>query len=215
MTIGTGDTFLTKDVDRLSISSESTSCKLVGSGGTISGKCLKVTSTTLPNHEAGPFCSGGFWDGMKVDFPSSSIVSCLCQRFHCDTTCNDVCLECAPSKQSRTYLIPLDPVVETVGDELVAMDGADFGDGLALNGVPLAKSDPFDELMGQNNIAPLDPYGGHSTLQLTYHYHAIPTAFFTCQSGWDATHQVWATAAPDGNHSPLIGWALDGLPVYG
>lgn len=26
---------------------------------------------------------------------------------------------------------------------------------------------------------------------------------------------MWADKAPDGNHSPLIGWALDGLPIYG
>ena len=72
-------------------------------------------------------------------------------------------------------------------------------------GVPLAKSDPFSELNGQNNIAPLDPNGGHSTLQMTYHYHAIPTIFFDCESGWDSSNLVWADAAPDGNHSPLIG----------
>ena len=73
-------------------------------------------------------------------------------------------------------------------------------------GVPLAKSDPFSELTGENNIAPLDPNGGHSTLQMTYHYHAIPTIFFDCETGWDSTNLVWATSAPDGNHSPLIGY---------
>lgn len=50
---------------------------------------------------------------------------------------------------------------------------------------------------------------------MTYHYHAIPTIFFDCQSGWDPTNLVWAKAAPDGNHSPQIGWGLDGIPVYG
>ena len=95
------------------------------------------------------------------------------------------------------------------------ISGADFGDGLALNGVPLAKCDPFDKLLSENNIAPLDSYGGHSTLEMTYHYHAIPTIFFDCESGWDATHSVWADQAPDASHSPMIGWALDGYPIYG
>ncbi len=70
-------------------------------------------------------------------------------------------------------------------------------------------------LANANNPAPLDWYGGHATLQFVYHFHAIPTAYFTCASGWDATNHVWAPAAPDGQHSPLIGWALDGFPVYG
>ena len=43
----------------------------------------------------------------------------------------------------------------------------------------------------------------------------MPTIFFDCQSGWDATNKVWATSAPDGEHSPLVGWSIDGLPVYG
>ena len=43
----------------------------------------------------------------------------------------------------------------------------------------------------------------------------IPTIFFDCQSGWDPTNLVWAESAPDGNHSPQIGWGLDGIPIYG
>jgi hypothetical protein len=109
----------------------------------------------------------------------------------------------------------LDPYVLGDDDTYLATDDNNFGDGVALNGVPLAKSDPFDKLTSQNNIAPLDPNGGHSTLQMTYHYHAIPTIFFECSTGWDATNTVWAEAAPDGQHSPQIGWGLDGLPIYG
>jgi hypothetical protein len=52
-------------------------------------------------------------------------------------------------------------------------------------------------------------------LRYVYHFHAIPTNYFTCASGWDGTNRVWAAAAPDGRHSPLIGWALDGFPIYG
>jgi hypothetical protein len=65
--------------------------------------------------------------------------------------------------------------------------------------------DPYAELMEQNNIAPLDYNGGHTTPQNTYHYHAIPTIFFTCATGWDPTNHVWATEGPDGQHSVQIG----------
>jgi len=46
-------------------------------------------------------------------------------------------------------------------------------------------------------------------------YHAIPTIFFECESGWDATNKVWATSAPNQDHSPQIGWGLDGYPIFG
>lgn len=47
------------------------------------------------------------------------------------------------------------------------------------------------------------------------HYHALPTAFFNCSTGWDSTNKAWAPSAPDGRHSPLVGWALDGYPIFG
>jgi len=101
------------------------------------------------------------------------------------------------------------------GDAMKCDSDNNYGDGLALNGVALAKNDPFEELSGQNNIAPLDENGGHSTLQFTYHYHAIPTIFFECETGWDSTNKVWATSAPNQDHSPQIGWGLDGYPIFG
>jgi YHYH protein len=218
--VGSGETFLTSSVDGLVITDKSMSCTLESETGTTTGKCMKVTTTTLANHVMGPWCSGGFWDKKNVQFPekSSTISSCMCQRYDCDGTCDDMCMECTPIAHERTYIIPLTPVVESEDSSAVllgAHDDNNFGDGLALNGVPLAKADPYSELMDQNNIAPLDPNGGHSTLQLTYHYHAIPTIFFTCQTGWDPTNLRWAESAPDKQHSPLIGWGLDGLPIFG
>lgn len=52
------------------------------------------------------------------------------------------------------YLIPLTPVVRatpvpTIGDN-------NYGDGVAINGVPLAKPDSLDQLAAGNNPAPLD-----------------------------------------------------------
>ena len=43
----------------------------------------------------------------------------------------------------------------------------------------------------------------------------IPTYNFSTQMGWDATMRKWSSSAPDTKHSPLIGWALDGYPVFG
>lgn len=214
-TVETGKTFLTSSVDGLSIKEKSTTCMLVTEKGYLKSKCIEVKTTSIANHVMGPWCSGGFWDKKNVNFPSSTIYKCTCQRFHCDTTCNDICMECEPEGQSNTYLIPLDPYVLDEDNTYLATDDNNFGDGLALNGVPLTKSDPFDKLTGQNNIAPLDPNGGHSTLQMTYHYHSIPTIFFDCSTGWDPTKMCWAEEAPDGQHSPQIGWGLDGLPIYG
>ena len=58
ITVGKGTSFLTGD--NLKIKKKSTSCKLEGSNGkTKSGKCLKVQSTALPNHDVGPWCNGG------------------------------------------------------------------------------------------------------------------------------------------------------------
>ena len=60
--------------------------------------------------------------------------SCLCQRFHCDTTCDDMCMECTPEAKSLKYLIPLEPYLLDAGDTLGAHDDNNFGDGIALNG---------------------------------------------------------------------------------
>ena len=220
-TVGSGETFLT-NVDGLFISEKTITCTLTSATGTATGKCLKMTTTTLANHEMGPWCTGGFWDKKNVVFPQKSalISSCMCQRYDCDGTCSDMCMECTPIAHERTYIIPLSPVVESADRYapvvattsrstqlplftplpldssallLGAHDDNNFGDGLALNGVPLAKADPYSELTDQNNIAPLDPNGGHSTLQLTYHYHAIPTIFFTCQTGYAVPSQTGLT----------------------
>lgn len=60
-----------------------------------------------------------------------------------------------------------------------------------------------------------DDRSTHSNPRRTDHYHAIPTAFFNCSTGWDSVNHAWADAAPNGQHSPPIGWALDGYPIFG
>ena len=113
-TVGSGETFLT-NVDGLFISEKTITCTLTSATGTATGKCLKMTTTTLANHEMGPWCTGGFWDKKNVVFPQKSalISSCMCQRYDCDGTCSDMCMECTPIAHERTYIIPLSPVVES------------------------------------------------------------------------------------------------------
>lgn len=97
------------------------------------------------------------------------------------------------AESDLTYKIPLNPVVATNHQ---ATPGGPIG--VSLNGVPL-----FNQYNGQNapltnEINSFDQYGGHPQMQGLYHYHAEPT-YLTTQKGKDA----------------MIGFLLDGFPVYG
>jgi hypothetical protein len=65
-----------------------------------------------------------------------------------------------------------------------------------------------------NRLSPLE--GRSLRLQ---HYHVIPvcqsTAQFIQAQGWSPTTHTWSTTAPNGQHSPQIGWAFDGFPIFG
>ena len=216
LTIGTGLTLRVSS--NLTISSTSITCTLSDGLTNVTSLCLQLTSLLLPDHPAGPWCNGGFWsasaDGVaKRVFLSGIAVNCNCQRNSCNSSCNDVCLECPLAASSTTFVVPLSP--QAGAASLSPTGDNNHGQGLALNGVPLAPADPYAFLTGANNIAPLDRFGGHATLQYVYHYHGIPTSYFNCSQGWDAVQQTWSTSAPDGQHSPLIGWMLDGLPAFG
>lgn len=98
------------------------------------------------------------------------------------------------SEQSITFRIPLNPVEATTKEAtpLGAM-------GVSINGVVF-----FNQYAGPNNqpltneIDSFDQYLGHPQQQGTYHYHQEPT-FLTASNGSDS----------------LLGWLLDGFPVYG
>jgi len=209
LTIGDGSSLETTDM--FYIKDESTECTVRYNGKSKTTKCMKISTSTLPNHADGPYCQNGFWDHHMTQYPDSMSTSCLCQRYECDMTCNDLCLSCEPEEKTRSYIIPLVPRERPDGDAMKCDSDNNYGDGLALNGVALAKNDPFEELSGQvgskrqqreggserresegvggrpsfvrsppplspgcyillqNNIAPLDENGGHSTLQFTYH----------------------------------------------
>ncbi len=73
--------------------------------------------------------------------------------------------------------------------------------GVALNGVPIFNQYAAGNTaitVGQNEYISFDLYGGHPAPTLDYHYHIEPN-YITAKKGTDA----------------LIGYLLDGFPVYG
>lgn len=73
--------------------------------------------------------------------------------------------------------------------------------GVAVNGVVFFN--PFDQMAEADAVWRLDRCCGHPSPTYQYHYHKYPVCVNT----------PWAD---DGTgHSPLIGFAFDGFPVYG
>ena len=104
----------------------------------------------------------------------------------------------------RTYYLPLAPVRNP---KAVAMDKTNSNRalpmgaiGFAVNGV--AFFNPFD-MEGTEAVNILDRCCGHPAPNNQYHYHKYPVC-------------VKSPFVDDGEgHSPLIGFALDGFPLYG
>jgi hypothetical protein len=108
-------------------------------------------------------------------------------------------------EQDETFYIPLEPKVNARHFAL-SPDGRDNGAlnmgpiGVAVNGVVFFN--PFDAgRMDASNL--MDRCCGHPNPMGQYHYHKYPICL---NSPW----------SDEGNaHSPLIGWAFDGFPIYG
>ncbi len=104
-----------------------------------------------------------------------------------------------------TWHLPLDPtpstlrVAMTPGNQNQALPGGPIG--VAVNGVVFFN--PYDLERNQDAIWRLDRCCGHPSPRSQYHYHKYPVCI---KSPW----------SDDGNqHSPLIGFAFDGFPIYG
>ncbi|HVT12070.1 MAG TPA: YHYH protein [Fimbriimonadaceae bacterium] len=104
----------------------------------------------------------------------------------------------------KTYRLPIDPqknpqaISMTTNDSNMALNMGPVG--IAVNGVVFFN--PFDAgMQDASNI--MDRCCGHPAPDYSYHYHKYPicvnTAFVDKGEG----------------HSPIIGFALDGFPVYG
>lgn len=105
-----------------------------------------------------------------------------------------------------TTRIPLEP---KVNPQHVAMKNSNNNDhalpmgpiGMAVNGVVFFN--PFDHLLDKDAVWRLDRCCGHPSPNSLYHYHKYPVCVKTPWSDNGA------------GHSPLIGFANDGFPVYG
>jgi len=97
--------------------------------------------------------------------------------------------------QQRTYSLPLHP---RAASSPSCLTGGPIG--VAENGVAI-----FDALDAENRDAVAhevqDSCGGHPQQQGEYHYHSIPS----CLTAGESTHRA----------SGLVGFALDGYPIYG
>ncbi len=107
-------------------------------------------------------------------------------------------------EQNSTYYFPLTPkesAKQTVTDTTNSNRALHMGPiGLAVNGVVFFN--PFD--MGNADATDLmDRCCGHPNQNDQYHYHKYPICI----------NSPWADEGKA--HSPLLGWAFDGVPVYG
>ena len=104
-----------------------------------------------------------------------------------------------------TWYLPLNPspnpgrIAMTLSNANNALPGGPIG--VAVNGVVFFN--PYDLERDQDAIWRLDRCCGHPAPNSQYHYHKYPVCV---KSPW----------ADDGEqHSPLIGFAFDGFPIYG
>lgn len=120
--------------------------------------CMRVASIAMANHAMGPYCDGGNWNNSVVNYAAYA-TDCTNQNNYSSCSSSDPfclrCLECPPKSSPLSYLIPLIPKL-TTATALVTGGDNNYGDAVAINGIPLTKADPIALLASQNNPAPLD-----------------------------------------------------------
>ncbi len=209
------------------------------SGGTET-MCYRITVTSIPlDHEAGPWCpatitdtdeAGGIWpesgEVYDVDGPfvenldtfyedgnwqlynddgtirvTESAEACAAAaRPNVDEAYQNYCVQCLVSHLEEgaavnTYVIPITPVEQATPTEF-----ARNSIGVALNGVTFELPAPTADILRAYTLAPFDDCGGHINLNEGYHYHA--------HTGCPPEVEQADT------HAPMIGYALDGFPLY-
>lgn len=119
-----------------------------------------------------------------------------------------------PTAQGLSYKIPREVTEDLSGDENTANSGTI---GVAINGVLIfaeTTSNSYNNANGDNvsgdgiwnedawldEAWSMDSASGHSNNSGQYHYHTAPVLLFGDISE---------------GHSPIIGWGLDGVPIYG
>jgi len=133
--------------------------------------------------------------------------------------------------QDYDLQFPLEPAIDLNGDQVSCPDtgGPDVSgmQGILINGVAIHRSltpqlnDPVNPPEGEDE-QPIDPCDGHGTDFGQYHLHTLPVclygSFFEGEQTYGANAKVSDTSwdlglwpAPSG----IIGFALEGHPIYG
>jgi len=129
-------------------------------------------------------------------------------------TCGDIGAEGSATEAesiSTTYEIPAEPVLKTSGTTSVECEMGAIA--VALNGVSIysgavdGQCNKVDVDDDTSEWTSFDFCSGHVAPGGDYHYHFPPTCLVT------QAMEIEAKTASD--HSPQIGWALDGFPIYG
>lgn len=113
---------------------------------------------------------------------------------------------------NQHYEITLDPQIAAAKTDIPLLGTVAF----AVNGLPIFGPNegamPAAEAYGDpiyNGI--MDPCLGHTADR--YHYHSL---LEQCLIASGLVAEPWTNSAPDGTKaSPILGWALDGFPIYG
>ena len=108
-------------------------------------------------------------------------------------------------EQRATWYIPLEP---KVNPSHIAMDRRNENQALPMGAIGVATNgvvffNPFDHIYEADATWRLDRCCGHPSPNYQYHYHKYPVCV---KSPWSDDGQA---------HSPVIGFAFDGFPVYG
>merc|ERR1712226_262751 len=124
-----------------------------------------------------------------------------------------------PLKKDLKIKVPRSPTGKISQKELDPNNGGVIG--VAVNGVPIVYEHPGE---GANTLL-FDSCGGHGDLSNRYHYHLPPVCLLRSLGGtvprvsdwWLAPNaeSQWPSQATSKEKSPLVGWAIDGNPIFG
>ncbi|MEE2787727.1 MAG: YHYH protein [Myxococcota bacterium] len=116
--------------------------------------------------------------------------------------------------QNFNWTIPLQPTYRMDTSPIPCLGTAGF----SINGIPIygpneaQRPDPYGDPVA-NDV--MDEAEGHTGGQGDYHYHALIEAAFSDQDGDGVPDLFDDEEAIQSGPSPILGYALDGFPIYG
>ena len=151
----------------------------------IEGHVRKCYTNNIPAHEYGPFAGNNTIAGQDFEY--------------------SVCLY--PELTTTATEISEDPTSQTCGGGTVfgvSNQGVNYSPFARLYFTnPNTAEENLDWHVEADFILNMDLNGGHINNVSRYHYHNIPTDYFNNDLNIDGT-----------SHSPLLGYAADGFPIY-